>query len=236
MTVEDGYFLIEGRLFAPQSSTSEAARLIVEDADYYIEMGGKRSDLMGEVKLLKIEPPIGTSARKIYLPGGQLFETDELEKVSRLKGGGFWASLAKTERFGWHLVPLAIATPFLAFGLYRTLIPLFISFAMFMTPDGMIKTIDKNTMKTIDFTMTKPSNLASKRKAEIEEIFESLAKNAQAQSTKTRRIPEYKLLFRSGDSIGPNAFALPGGTIVMTDDLVHMVPNENHRFYHDQAE
>ena len=228
MTVEDGYFLIEGRLFAPQSSRSETARLIVEGTNYYIEIDKSRSDLTGEVKRLKIEPPIGTSARKIYLPSGQLFETDELEKVSRLKGGGFWANLAKTERFGWHLIPLAIATPFLAFGLYRTLIPLFISFAMFMTPNGMIKTIDKNTMKAIDLTLTQPSNLEREREAEIQAIFKRLAKNAQAQSTKTRRIPNYTLLFRGGDRIGPNAFALPGGTIVMTDELVSMFPEEDY--------
>jgi len=136
---------------------------------------------MGNVDGLKIEPPIGSSARKIYLPEGQLFETTENDKVARLKGGGFWSRLAKTERFGWHLIPLAIATPFLAFGLYRTLIPLFISFAMFMTPDGM-----------------------------------------------TRRIPNYKLLFRHSNIIGPNAFALPGGTIVMTDELIEMFPKEDH--------
>ncbi len=228
MTIEDGYFLIEGRLFGPQSSAFEAVRLVVSDASYYVEIDGSRNGLQGDLRELKIEPAVGSSTRKIYLPGGQLFETDELDKVEHLKGGGFWTGLAKTERFGWHLVPLAIATPFLAFGLYRTLIPLFISFAMFMTPDGMIKTIDKNTIKTIDFTLTKPSNLPRSRKAEIQTIFKRLAKNAEGQSDKARRKPEYKLLFRSGDKIGPNAFALPGGTIVMTDALVHMFPKEDY--------
>lgn len=235
MTIEDGYFDIEGRFFAPQSSTSETVLLKVSGPNYYIKFkdrdtGFKGTDFSGDVKSLKIEPAIGSAARKIYLPGGHLFETDELEKVEELKGGGFWSGLAKTERFGWHLLPLAIATPFLAFGLYRLMIPLIISFAMFMTPDGMIKTIDKNTMKTIDFTMTKPSNLPKSRKAEIEVIFKELAKTAQEQSDKTRRIPEYKLLFRSGN-MGPNAFALPGGTIVMTDDLVYMFPKEDKEDY-----
>jgi len=220
--------LIEGQLFAPQSSTSEPARLVVSDDKYYLEINKRRSDLMGNVDGLKIEPPIGSSARKIYLPEGQLFETTENDKVARLKGGGFWSRLAKTERFGWHLIPLAIATPFLAFGLYRTLIPLFISFAMFMTPDGMIHSIDKNTIKTVDFKLTKPTELGQERQDEIQALFKKLVKNVENNSGKTRRIPNYKLLFRHSNIIGPNAFALPGGTIVMTDELIEMFPKEDH--------
>ena len=228
MTVKDGYFLIEGQLFGPQSSTSEPARLVVSNTDYYVEINRKKSNLVGEVSALKIEPPIGSAIRKIYLPDGQLFETAERDKVERLKGGGFWSRLAKTERFGWHLVPLAIATPFLAFGLYRVMIPLFISFAMFMTPDGMIRTIDKNTVKTVDFKLTKPTELPQKRQDEIQAMFKTLVKNAEYSSDKTRRIPSYKLLFRHSSIIGPNAFALPGGTIVMTDELVEMFPDEDY--------
>jgi len=228
MTIKDGYFLIEGQLYAPQSSTSDPARLVISGQDYYIEIDRRKTDLMGEVDGLKIEPSVGSSARKIYLPGGQLFETQDHDKVERLKGGGFWSGLAKTERFGWHLVPLAIATPFLAFGLYRTLIPLFISFAMFMTPDGMIRSIDKNTIKTVDFKLTKPTELSQERQDEIQAWFKTLTQNAQNNSDKTRRIPSYKLLFRHSEVIGPNAFALPGGTIVMTDELIEMFPDEDH--------
>lgn len=228
MTVKDGYFLIEGHLFAPQSSTSEPARLVVSNTEYYVEINRQKSNLTGIVSSLKIEPPIGSSARKIYLPGGQLFETDEREKVERLKGGGFWSRVAKTERVGWHLIPLAIATPFLAFGLYRIMIPLFISFAMFMTPDGMIRSIDKNTIKTVDFKLTKPTELDQTRQDEIQAMFKTLVKNAEYSSEKTRRIPNYKLLFRHSNIIGPNAFALPGGTIVMTDELIEMFPEEDY--------
>ena len=48
MTVKDGYFLIEGHLFAPQSSTSEPARLVVSNNDYYVEINRKKSNLVGE--------------------------------------------------------------------------------------------------------------------------------------------------------------------------------------------
>ena len=35
----------------------------------------------------------------------------------------------------------------------------------------------------------------------------------------------YMLHFRKGGPIGPNAFALPDGTIVLTDELVDLEPD-----------
>jgi len=228
MIVQDGNFIIEGWLFAPQSSTSIPARLVVSGEAYYVEIDKRPSDQRGEVKQLRIDPVIGDMPRKIYLADGALFESRDHEKVGELVGGGFWARLAKTERFGWHIIPLAIATPFLAFGLYRLLIPLLISFGMFMTPTAMLRAIDKNTIRTIDLKLTKPSELDAERQVALQANFKALVETADAKSTKTRRIPEYKLLFRDSGFIGPNAFALPGGTIVMTDELVEMFPNDDY--------
>lgn len=225
---ENGYYLIEGRFFAPQSSISEPARLVISGEDFYIEKNKQRSDVSGRVSSLKVEPALGKTARKIYCPDGYLFETEDYKKVARLEGGSFWSQLVKLERFGWHLVPFAILTPILAFSFYRIMIPLVISFGMFMTPNGMIRAIDNNTMKTIDLTITDDSELESSRQDEIQIIFKRLVRNAEAQSKKTRRIPRYKLLFRSSNSMGPNAFALPGGTIVMTDELIEMFPEEDY--------
>jgi Zn-dependent protease with chaperone function len=39
--------------------------------------------------------------------------------------------------------------------------------------------------------------------------------------------PPYKLLFRKSARIGANAFALPGGTLIITDDLVHLAIDDN---------
>jgi len=228
MTITDGHFIIEGELFPPQSSMSTPIRLVINGENYHVDIKHASEKIQGSVKALRIEPAIGDMPRKIYLEGEFLFETYELDKVEKLAGGSFWSGLARTERFGWHIVPLAIATPFLAFGLYRMLIPLLISFGMFMTPDAMLRTIDKNTIKTIDFKLTKATEIDQARQDEIQAIFERLVKTAEAQSDKKRRIPKYKLLFRHSDIIGPNAFALPGGTIVMTDELIEMFPEQDY--------
>ena len=42
-----------------------------------------------------------------------------------------------------------------------------------------------------------------------------------------RNARDFKLLFRAMPEAGPNAFALPGGTMVMTDELIREFPSED---------
>jgi len=65
-----------------------------------------------------------------------------------------------------------------------------------------------------------PSLLSVSRQ---EKIKSQLQKLCQQQTN----CPPYKLLFRKSARIGANAFALPGGTLIITDDLVHLVRDDN---------
>jgi Zn-dependent protease with chaperone function len=50
--------------------------------------------------------------------------------------------------------------------------------------------------------------------------FEALAAHSP------RGAQAYSLNFRKGGSIGPNAFALPDGSLVLTDELVELAAND----------
>ncbi len=65
-----------------------------------------------------------------------------------------------------------------------------------------------------------PSLLSVSRQ---EQIKSQLQKLCQQQTN----CPIYKLLFRRSARIGANAFALPGGILIITDDLVHLARDEN---------
>ena len=82
------------------------------------------------------------------------------------------------------------------------------------------------TLEVLDKAWLKPSRLGADRQAQITADFEALVKKAAPGG----QAPHYRLLFRSMASIsmtsdasassGANAFALPGGVLVMTDELV----------------
>ena len=113
MTIEDKYFLIKGQLFAPQSNTSNPARLVVKNTKYYVEINGQTTKLAGKVKRIIAEPlteSLGSSTRKVHLPSGYIFETIEYEKVDRLKGIGSQKSYAMPVIFMIGLSFFAIRT------------------------------------------------------------------------------------------------------------------------------
>ena len=82
------------------------------------------------------------------------------------------------------------------------------------------------TLEALDKTWLKPSRLSTEKQTQITADFDALVK----KSAPSDQAPRYRLLFRSmgptgkgGDSKpgdGANAFALPGGVLVMTDALV----------------
>jgi Zn-dependent protease with chaperone function len=79
--------------------------------------------------------------------------------------------------------------------------------------------VAENVLKQMDEGTLKPSKLPPERQAQLKARFAALVQ--QTPST-LHRYPNYKppltLEFRSG--MGANAFALPGGKVVMTDGIV----------------
>ena len=216
--------VLRGQLFELQSSDfTECEMAVAEKEVAFIDPSDGTVLYKCSRNSLRIEPRIGSVAQKIELPNGRVFATEDFDSVKSLKPGGFWNFVSNTERPGWHLIPLAIATPFLAYGLYRLMIPVLISMAMAVTPDGLLRTMDKNAISTLDTVIMEPTTLSDERQAEITELFEELliAKDESLGALSDREL-EYKLLFRDAERIGPNAFALPGGTIVLTDERVEM--------------
>jgi Zn-dependent protease with chaperone function len=73
--------------------------------------------------------------------------------------------------------------------------------------------ISKSVLAGLDGNVLAPSKLPQQRRQE-------LAGKVAALGAAGHTLPPYRLLFRSGPAIGPNAFALPGGDVVVLDELV----------------
>jgi Zn-dependent protease with chaperone function len=79
-------------------------------------------------------------------------------------------------------------------------------------PDAMAQMVDDQTLQVFEQVWLAPSGLPKQRQ-------QALAQQLQTLCARTS-CPPYKLLFRQGKRIGANAMALPGGTVVVTDELV----------------
>ena len=172
---------------------------------------------------LTISPRIGSTARYITLPDGGQFETadnDAVDQMCRDLGyvdrQGFIHYLESHKRYVFltlMVVGLSI------FSMVKWGVPaLSRQIAMSLSPaiseaigDGVDQYMDKNWLEA--------SELSNQQRQRLTALFDVHAERADSS------IP-LRIKFRKSEVIGANAFALPNGTIVFTDDLIGLAEQD----------
>jgi Zn-dependent protease with chaperone function len=90
-----------------------------------------------------------------------------------------------------------------------------------LVPLSVDEALGRNALAQIDASWMRPSQLNAGTQQRLRERFDTAMRKAYPQG-----LPTYRLEFRQS-TIGPNAFALPGGTMVMTDELVYLVKDDD---------
>ena len=89
-------------------------------------------------------------------------------------------------------------------------------------------TLSQRALADMDQGWLKASTLSGMRQAQLREQFDALARQIEPRMQRyDGYTPRLSLSFRSG--LGANAFALPGGTIVITDGLVEAAAQQGLR-------
>jgi Zn-dependent protease with chaperone function len=151
---------------------------------------------------------------------GSLEVEDAAAWQDAMHAAGAKASLAEHMQTRWRVffgVAFSALAALAAFYLWAT--PWAATQLTRQVPLGWETELAQRALSDLDDGLLEPSKLPPARQAELKARFASLAR---AIDPSMRRYgdyaPRFTLSFRSG--FGPNAFALPGGTIVMTDALV----------------
>ena len=177
----------------------------------------------GTLDDVDVSARIGNIPRTITFTDGSVFETLDNDAIDALdiRAKGRRAGLIhKLERFHPRLIVIVAVAAVLLAGIYRFGLPVLVEVAVLVTPPIIPDLMSDGTMRSLDRTVFSPSQLPAERTAVLHDGFERLA-------LQSRHLPEhYTLLFRDAPTIGPNAFALPDGTIVITDQLVALAPND----------
>lgn len=224
MTTPDPSTLsLSGVAFDGRSSRDRAATLDVSGNVAVLHVAGALESRW-PLAQVRIEPPVPGIRRVLKFPDGSRFETPDdagviaLEaRTGRNRGLGgvrrlearWWTAL------GALALTLAFAWAFVTFG-----IPALARGAAAATPRGVLATFDRETVEFLEGGgYLAPSSLSAARQAQLQREFRRVTAWAGGGYP-------YRLLLRDGEpedapfEIGANAFALPNGTIVMTDQLV----------------
>lgn len=160
--------------------------------------------------------------RVAELPGGaslQCADAAAWDTFARHCGRGDGAVVRAQQSWRTVLASLVALVALLA-GLYVWGIPAAAQAALGVIPASVDAAVGEVAMRSIDEEWMKPSELDAAQQQRLRAAFERVL---AAQPTGS--VPGHRIEFRKS-RIGPNAFALPGGTIVMTDELVKLVDGD----------
>lgn len=212
---------VRGMFHAAGGAPGTEARLFVSRAGVARVEAAGATLAQAPLGELDISDRLGSVARRVAFPDGGLFETADNDGVDRAigrKGPGLVASL---ERFHPRLAGLVVLVVLLGIGIYRYALPVLVEIAVAVTPPAVPALMSKGTLQTLDTAVFTPTVLEKERQRALLEGFNALARLTP------RGINGYTLHFRTGGSIGPNAFALPDGAVVLTDELVALAGKDD---------
>lgn len=212
-----------GEWHPPGSSHSVAARLQAGRDGLAVTTGD--TVLAGAViDRVEISPRVGSIPRRLTFPDGSVFETGDNDGVDawlhRYKGAHA-GLIHGLEAFRPRLIVFTLAVVLLTVAIFRYAVPVLVEVAVWVTPPMVPEMIGSGALSSLDSTVLGPSKLADDRKATISAEFQKLAAVSEGGAG------AYKLEFRDGGPIGPNAFALPNGSLIVTDDLIKLAEGDD---------
>ena len=212
---------IEGRYFPPGTSRAEAARLGGAAGALWLETAGSPPRPVGAV--VAVTDALGHLPRKISFADGGTFETAPGADLSHLLGRRREGSalLRRVERSWKAIVAAGIGLVLLLAGLQQFGLPAAADLLAGATPDAALAAMDDGALATLDGAAFRPTMVSAARRHEISRAFGRLVAEAEPD------LRGVSLLFRDGGGIGANAFALPGGTIVITDQMIAEARSED---------
>ena len=200
-------------------STGVSVRLEVSD-DGVLSIHGLDALQTYALKDVEIEARLGNTVRKITLPGGATCESLDHERLdellSRTKRGLAGAWLYRVESTWRVAIFSAVLLVVLVIAGTRWGIPVAAKFLAQAIPQELAYDLGRGTLAMLDDTLLHPSVLTQERRVDLSKRFARIAKNYQ--------VLPLTLHFRRG--IGPNAFALPNGAVIVTDELVGLAKDD----------
>lgn len=215
---------IPGRAFPPLSALEVPARLSVEEdrAALLAETGEVLAKACA--RDLEIDMAVGRAPRRITFLDGTLFETEDAGAVHAVLPRSERDVLQRFEVFGQHLVFFLVGAVIGVIAIWRFALPALVSLAIALTPAPPVEAMDRGTLQTLDLSMAEPSRLEEADRVRAEAIFEQLLDHLSPDERHER---SFDIELRDLPGMGPNALALPGGTVVLTDALVQKFADDN---------
>ena len=213
--------MIKGSYFNGETSEKKDVSL------YYTEDGLIGFDELDftevEFSAVDISSRIGNTPRYISFADGSQFETNDNaavdEMVNKLANDPLHGLAHKLESAKGFILFTIVAVVLFGWLFIQYGIPAMSKQIAEWLPDDASQYMGQGVLEAMDKSMFSPSQLPPQRQDELRNLFNSMLKNIEGSKN-------YKIEFRLGGKIRANAFALPNGTVVFTDELINLAEDD----------
>ncbi|WP_051216247.1 M48 family metallopeptidase [Ferrimonas futtsuensis] len=207
---------IEGVYLAPGSSQSQKGRveLVQEELSLYLE-GSSAPHRCCDLDDCEQGEVLAGLAVELRFADGGLFTPDDVRfRWPQTSGGqralhwleGHWSAVLA----GVLVVPLFLWV------MVTKALPAAADASVSLLPDAVPRQLGEQTLYLLDKTLMDPSELSETQQERVRGQWQHALQQLSLDGS------GYQLLFRSS-KMGANAFALPDGTVVVTDEIVTLM-------------
>ena len=206
-------------LYDGQTAQAHPAWVCIHASSIEVGLEGASDGVLYARQSVVLREGIPGACRVLDLPNGAHLELTDPHAKDTLHQLGFQPTWA--ERLGrqlpWAFGALGLGVA-LAVWIYLQGLPWLSTMIANQLPTHWVIQADQDMLATLDQQIFKPTTLSPAQQTHVTRLFQTL--QAAAPQVKAR------LIFRSSPALGPNALALPAGTVVVLDDLVRGLNND----------
>ncbi len=173
-----------------------------------------------DIAQVRLDPAVGQTDAVIHLPAGGMFIVHDAalleawpKQISWIERSAAWVE----ERIS-TVIALACLAVAIIYAVARWGIPLMATALVTLIPLGIDARMGEQTLVVMDRVLLASSQLSLTRQQSLTDTW--------ARYCASVHCPSHQLLFRHGKKMGANAFALPGGVMVLTDELVKLAQQD----------
>ncbi len=212
---------LRGQIFETASARSSGAELSLRAG--HLVLTCQDDGEVAEVQLTKVSDRLAGTARRLHLTDGRLFVTEDDKGADAIL-----AALGRPAGFRVFILERpSVRNLALCLGLFVTIagglyfgLPVAADLAALGLPDRLERQAGGAAFENLDSWALEPSQLLTASQDRVRGLFEQTVR-----ASKLSFVPE--LHFRASELLGANAFAFPGGPVVVTDALVTLAPNND---------
>lgn len=211
-----------GSYFDGHTSKAHPVTIHEQHGTLSITTRHKEVHLHYATSLCSVTDPLHNGSRSLLLPDGGRCESpdrvsmDALATLCGSKGGVLvnWLEQYWSLAVGCLVALVACVWLFSVYG-----IPFLAEKIAYSLPVEANEALSEEVVKIMDRSIFQPTTLSAKQRQNVQYIFDNLVKENSSHF-------HYRLAFRNSPRVGPNAFALPSGLVLVTDELIDLAQEE----------